>query len=118
MQSMSFNWRETKVFCFLDRIHLHPDDLLGNSLCKQWCTLSSAQYSCKVRKDSADYIQRYSSFYKYSLLFVSRWRQEVPNLPPNFSETKQDIEKLKAPLNLVWKCCSVAIKIRSTIFPL
>ena len=36
----------------------------------------------------------------------------------NISETKQDIEKLKAPLSLVRKCCSVAIKTRSTIFPL
>ena len=36
----------------------------------------------------------------------------------NISEIKQDIEKLKAPLSLVRKCCSVAIKIRSTIFPL
>ena len=31
---------------------------------------------------------------------------------------KQDIEKLKALLSLVRKCCSVAIKIKSTIFPL
>ena len=36
----------------------------------------------------------------------------------NISETKQDIEKLKAPLSLVRKCCSVAIKTRSTILPL
>ena len=34
----------------------------------------------------------------------------------NISKTKQDIKKLKTPLRLVWKCCSVAFKIRSTIF--
>ena len=36
----------------------------------------------------------------------------------NISETKQDIKKLKAPLSLVRKCRSVAMKTRSTIFPL
>ena len=36
----------------------------------------------------------------------------------NISKTKQDIEKLKTPLRLVWKCCSVAFKIGSTIFSL
>ena len=36
----------------------------------------------------------------------------------NISETKQDIEKLKAPLSLVRKCCSVTVKTRSTLFPL
>ena len=45
---------------------------------------------------------------------------ETPNLHfsknPNISETKQDIEKLKTLLRLVWKCCSVAFKIGSTIF--
>ena len=35
---------------------------------------------CEVRKRSANYIQRYLSFYEYNLLFVSRWRQEMPNL--------------------------------------
>ena len=74
---------------------------MATARCEQWCALSSSQYSCKVRKDSANYTQRYSSF---------------ENL--NISETKQDIEKLKAPLSLVRKCCSVAITIRSTIFPL
>ena len=37
---------------------------------------------------------------------------------PNISETKQDIEKLKAPLSLARKCCSFAILVRSTIFAL
>ena len=36
----------------------------------------------------------------------------------NISETKQDIENLKASLSFVRKCCSVAIRIRPTIFPL
>ena len=36
----------------------------------------------------------------------------------NTSKTKQDIEKLKTPLRLVWKCCSVGLKIGSTIFSL
>ena len=36
----------------------------------------------------------------------------------NISKTKQDIEKLKTPLRLIWKCCSVVFKIRSTIFSL
>ena len=44
---------------------------------------------------------------------------ETPNLhvSKNFtmSKTKQDIEKLKTPLRLVWKC-SVAFEIVSTIF--
>ena len=47
---------------------------------------------------------------------------ETPNLHVsknlNISKTKQDIEKLKTPLKLVWKCCSVAFKIGSTIFSL
>ena len=34
----------------------------------------------------------------------------------NISKTKQDIEKLKTPLRFVWKCCSDALKIGSTIF--
>ena len=37
---------------------------------------------------------------------------ETPNLHVsknlNISKTKQDIEKLKTPLRLVWKCCSDA----------
>ena len=37
---------------------------------------------------------------------------------PNISKTKQDIEKLKTPLRLVWKCCSVVSKIGSKIFSL
>ena len=45
---------------------------------------------------------------------------ETPNLHVsknlNISKTKQDIEKLKTPLRLVWKCCSVVFKIRSKIF--
>ena len=45
---------------------------------------------------------------------------ETPNLHVskklNISKTKQDIEKLKTPLRLVWKCCSDAFQIRSTIF--
>ena len=44
----------------------------------------------------------------------------IPNLHVsknlNISKTKQDIEKLKTPLRLVWKCCSDAFKIGSTIF--
>ena len=47
---------------------------------------------------------------------------ETPNLHVsknlNISKTKQDIEKLKTPLRLVWKCCSVAFKIGSKIFSL
>ena len=47
---------------------------------------------------------------------------ETPNLHvsknPNISKTKQDIEKLKTPLRLVWKCCSVVFKIGSKIFSL
>ena len=47
---------------------------------------------------------------------------ETPNLHVSknlsISRTKQDIEKLKTPLRLVWKCCSVAFKIGSTIFSL
>ena len=34
----------------------------------------------------------------------------------NISKTKQDIEKLKTPSRLVWKCSSDALQIRSTIF--
>ena len=33
-------------------------------------------------------------------------------------QTKRDIEKLKTPLRLAWKCCFVAFKIGSTIFSL
>ena len=36
----------------------------------------------------------------------------------NISKTKQDIEKMKTPLRLVWKCCSVVFKIGSKIFSL
>ena len=36
----------------------------------------------------------------------------------NISKTKQDIEKLKTPLRLAWKCCSVVLKIGSKIFSL
>ena len=36
----------------------------------------------------------------------------------NISKTTQDIEKLKSPLRLVWKCCSVVFKIGSKIFSL
>ena len=47
---------------------------------------------------------------------------ETPNLPVsknlNISKTKQDIEQLKTPLRLVWKCCSVVFKIGSKIFSL
>ena len=38
----------------------------------------------------------------------------VKNL--NISKTEKDIEKLKTPLRLVWKCCSDAFQIGSTIF--
>ena len=45
---------------------------------------------------------------------------ETPNLHVlknvNISRTKQDIEKPKTPLRLVWKGCSDAFKIESTIF--
>ena len=34
----------------------------------------------------------------------------------NISKTKQDIEKLKTPLRFIWKYCSDASKIGSTIF--
>ena len=47
---------------------------------------------------------------------------ETPNLHVskklNIPKTKQDIEKLKTPLRLVWKCCSVVFKIVSKIFSL
>ena len=47
---------------------------------------------------------------------------ETPNLHVskklNISKTKQDIEKLKTPLRLVWKCCSVVFKIGLKIFSL
>ena len=47
---------------------------------------------------------------------------ESPNLHVskklNISRTEQDIEKLKTPLRLVWKCCSVVFKIESKIFSL
>ena len=47
---------------------------------------------------------------------------ETPNLHVsknlNISKMKQDIEKLKTPLRLVWKCCSVVFKIGSKIFSL
>ena len=47
---------------------------------------------------------------------------ETPNLHVlknlNISKTKKDIEKLKTPLRLVWKCCSGAFQIGSTIFRL
>ena len=36
----------------------------------------------------------------------------------NISKTKQDIEKLKTPLRLVWKCCSIVFKIGSKTFSL
>ena len=36
----------------------------------------------------------------------------------NISRTKKNIEKLKTPLRLVWKCCSVVFKIGSKIFSL
>ena len=45
---------------------------------------------------------------------------ETPNLHVsknlNISKTKKYIEKLKTPLRLVWKCCSDAFQIGSTIF--
>ena len=45
---------------------------------------------------------------------------ETPNLHVSknldISKMKQDIEKLKTPLMIVWKCCSDAFKIGSTIF--
>ena len=45
---------------------------------------------------------------------------KTPNLHvsknQNISKTKQDFEKLKTPLRFVWKCCSDALKIGSTIF--
>ena len=41
---------------------------------------------------------------------------DVINL--NISKTKQDIDKLKTPLRLVWKCCSVVFKIGTKIFSL
>ena len=45
---------------------------------------------------------------------------ETPNLHVlknlNISKTEKDIEKLKTPLRLVWKCCSDAFQIGSTIF--
>ena len=45
---------------------------------------------------------------------------ETPNLHVlknlNISKTEKDIEKLKTPLKLVWKCCSDAFQIGSTIF--
>ena len=45
---------------------------------------------------------------------------ETPNLHiskiQNISKTKQDIKKRKTPLRFVWKCCSDALKIGSTIF--
>ena len=41
----------------------------------------------------------------------------IHHLTNVFITTKQDIEKLKTPLRLVWKC-SVAFKIGSTIFSL
>ena len=47
---------------------------------------------------------------------------ETPNLHVsnnlNISKTKQDIAKLKTPLRLVWKFCSVVFKIGSKIFSL
>ena len=47
---------------------------------------------------------------------------ERPNLHVsknlNISKRKQDIEKLKTPLRLEWKCCSVVFKIGSKIFSL
>ena len=45
---------------------------------------------------------------------------ETPNLHVlknlNISKTEKDIEKLKTPLRLVWKCCFDAFQIGSTIF--
>ena len=45
---------------------------------------------------------------------------ETPNLHVvknlNISKTEKDIEKLKTPSRLVWKCCSDASQIGSTIF--
>ena len=45
---------------------------------------------------------------------------ETPNLHVlknlNISKTEKDIEKLKTPLRLVWKYCSDAFQIGSTIF--
>ena len=45
---------------------------------------------------------------------------EVPNLHVskdlNISKTKQNIEKLKTPLRLVWKCYSDALQIELAIF--
>ena len=34
----------------------------------------------------------------------------------NISKTKQDMEKLKTSLRIIWKSCFVTFKIRSTIF--
>ena len=34
----------------------------------------------------------------------------------NISKTKQDIEKLKTPLRLVWKCCSEHLKLHKRFF--
>ena len=45
---------------------------------------------------------------------------ETPNLYVsknlNIFKTKQDIEKLKTPLRLVWKCCSVVLKLDQRFF--
>ena len=45
---------------------------------------------------------------------------ETPNLHVsknvNISKTKLEIDKLKTPLRLVWKYCSVVFKIGSKIF--
>ena len=45
---------------------------------------------------------------------------ETPNLHVsknlNISKTKQDIEKLKTPLRLVWKCCSQRLKLDQRFF--
>ena len=45
---------------------------------------------------------------------------EIPNLHSSknldISKMKQDIKKLKTPFRPICKCCSVAFKIRSTIF--
>ena len=72
------------------------------------------------RNQIAVLLQEYRRVLPAIYRYISSDDVETPNLHVtknlNISKTKQDIEELKMPLRLVWKRCSVAFKIGSTIF--
>ena len=66
------------------------------------------------RNQIAVFLQEYIGVLPAIYRYMSSDDVETPNLHVsknlNISKTKQDIEELKMPFRLVWKCCSVAFK--------